>query len=314
MYTLVVTLILISLNIYIHAASQYRYLILFTIVNAVGLYIDYAFFWYFGPLIIFFGIKMLKHFHRESFFMFASTLISAALFLICFPYALTYYSQGVAGIQWMIPYTSPTFYIPFFFGTHTFYLGLLFLGVLFLFGIYILWKQYQKNAQLHLLTFTTYVSLVGTLLYSLSGQVIFHVRSLQIVALFILIVSAIALQQLYSIRKYVALACLLLVIIVNCYAAVTIIMYQPGRVLISPFPWKNTVETLENTNTTFVVYRQTKKLPTPLLIWGLKYSLDGNETLGNKPILSLDISHMSYSLAHCKLFSDSLLDIYTCKQ
>lgn len=62
MYTLVVTLILISLNIYIHAASQYRYLILFTIVNAVGLYIDYAFFLVFRPAHNFFRYKNAKTF------------------------------------------------------------------------------------------------------------------------------------------------------------------------------------------------------------------------------------------------------------
>ena len=312
MYTLVLTAILLSLILYQKAKIHYTYLITFTLINTVGLYIDYGFFWYFFPLTLLLCIKTLLHF-RQYRTLFLSTLISAVLFIGCFPDAFTYYFRGVESIQWMAQYMSPDFVIPYFFGTHILYPALPFLILLFVYGIYILWTQYRRNPMLQLLTFTAIFSLAASLLYSLSGQIVFHVRSLQIVALYILIISALALHWLYTKHKYIIFAGLLLVVITNCYFVTNIIIHQPRRVLVSPFPWKNIINAIPVSQVNYVAYRQTHELPTPLLLWGLQYTLNGNESLFSKKIPMMDITNTNDSVDSCLLISQSLMDIYACK-
>lgn len=89
---------------------------------------------------------------------------------------------------------------------------------------------------------------------------------------------------------------------------------ESGQLLFSFFPWKQLRAEVEAGSFNYVVFQRTKKLPTELFVWGLKYTLDGKESLFRKKISFMNIASLSSEEKwDCQLISDSFLAIYGCR-
>lgn len=186
MYTGVLTLILASWH-----SLQTRRTILFFLINTIGLYFDYAFFWYLFPLtfLIFHQfIKDLSHYKK----LLLSIVFSWLAFAFWIPTFSNVYKDGIEGISWASRFVTPVFFLPYFLGSHTnFFIGIsmFFLSLL---GIFISFRDKKK-----LVVFFIIAGLFsGASSYIISFFVgsIFHVRNLQIIALMFLIVLAVFLD------------------------------------------------------------------------------------------------------------------------
>ncbi|KKU03977.1 MAG: hypothetical protein UX03_C0006G0007 [Candidatus Woesebacteria bacterium GW2011_GWE1_45_18] len=316
MYSITVTFIFLSLvilNKFINdqRGSKVVPWIFLTIVNTSGLYIDYGYFWYFIPLVLFFLIFFIIKRNQKYLLITASLFSSGLFFLLIHPSIISTYNQGVAGIAWLKPYLSPAFFVPYFFGTHrnTFFtislLAFSFLGITYLIRL----KKFPFISSI--LIFSSSFSFLSTLIYSLLVSPIFHVRSLQIIGITTLFLVSFS---IYNFRRQLRIFFILLlctIVITNFILIVKILPRSPGQFLISFFPWKQVVNSLDTYNTTIIRYQETRILPTPLLLWGLQYTLSGKESY---PIRKIQFGKLESATKEekCILFYDSLLELYSC--
>lgn len=310
MYAGVTALILASLFFLLNGN-----LLFFTLINLIGLYFDYGFFWYFIPLFFFLIFQaMIKKGarHREYFL---SALISGALFLFWLPFFLENYQAGIGGIGWMEGHLSLLLAIPYFLGAHQeiFALPLILTTA---FGFYLFWQKNRKKIAFQIILFSAAFSFISSWLFSLFFFPLFHLRSLQIVGLAVVFLSALTIDWLYQKRQYYLVFFVFLLVLMNFFFTFSFFFSkESNQLLLSFFPWKDLKTKIEAGNFDEVVFQKTKKLPTELLFWGLKYTLEGRESLPMRPIPYRDISSAPpETTRECELISESLLAIYGCRR
>lgn len=233
MYTPVVTLILLSLY-FIRPKSSLKQLVLLTLVNAAGLYFDYAFIWYYFPLIL---LIFIESFTNHNFFKHSIALIVSLVlyFLIWSTNLLENLQTGIYRISWMYSYMKPGFWIPYFLGSHNQFLStIIFLSLLF-FGSVLIIVNFQKLTLFFRLFFISLSSLTFTLCLSIINIPLFHLRSLQIVGLTVVFIYAYTLYQLRKINPILFFV-LILIFLANFWYHVLSIQSMPEQYLVGPFP------------------------------------------------------------------------------
>lgn len=307
MYTLITTLILSSILM-----LPKKKWVGFTLINFLGLYIDYAFVFYFVPIAIFTLIYFFFKKKDEFFIAFDSFAVSSILFVISYPTIFLGGLTGIQGIGWMKPFIRPDFYVPFFFGSHiAIPFSLIFL-TLFIFGVYNFVKQKNFNFEAISITFTAVSSLIFTLVYSHFATPLFHVRSLQIVGLMVVLFFYFGLSALSKITKPYLFATFILCFLFNFIIVNQTLFRSPGSLIIDYFPWRDILNSTDLTGIRTVKYRITRKLPTLMLLYGLEYTLKGNENIGCNPI-KLEEYKDSEDNANCIKFDDNIIELYKCQ-
>ncbi|MFH1971781.1 MAG: glycosyltransferase family 39 protein [Patescibacteria group bacterium] len=316
MYSLIVSFILLSIYIFDKGVNRKReekmpFWIIFTAVNFIGLYIDYSYLWYFIPLTLFSLMFSAIKKNQKFFLISLSLLLSGVLFLLIHPSFITTYKQGIEGITWAKPYLSPNFFIPYFLGTHkNVFLTVTFI-IFSLLGIKIAVNSKSFPIIVSVLVLSSVFSLCFSLFYSLFFSPLLHVRSLQIVGIALIVLISFPIHYIcLNISKYLFLL-FYIVIFINFIVVVQTIIFSPGKVLISFFPWKKVVSSLDTKNTKKIQYQINQQLPTPLLLWGLEYTLKGKEsfTLKNIELEEIDLPTEDEK---CTLFYNNLLELYNC--
>jgi len=188
MYSIIVTFILLSLlildkNINNRHKQKLSPWIIFTIVNTVGLYIDYSYFWYFIPLTLFIFILSILKRSQQYFLITFSLFISGLLFLLIHPTFISTYKQGIDGITWVRPFLKPTFFVPYFLGTHKNTFFTIVLLIFSFLGLRTLIRLKPFSLIPAVLTFSSAFSASLTLVYSRFVSPLFHVRSLQVLGI-----------------------------------------------------------------------------------------------------------------------------------
>ncbi len=318
MYAGVTTLILISLFLLLNKTDNKR-LLLFTLVNAIGLYFDYGFFWYFIPLCFFLFFKMIFNKDKRCRNLFFSLILSLVVFFVWFPFFFRYYQKGILRVGWMRPYLSPLFFVPYFLGSHKNHIFTFLLLAMALFGLYIFWQGNRKSEIFQIITFCAFFSSYLALLYSILISPIFHIRSLQIVGLALVFLCSLVVYWLNKKKENYLVFFIIPLVLVNFFLTTRMFSKNPGQLLLQFFPWRKVRVRIEEDEINYVLFKRAKKLPTELLIWGLKYTLDGKETLFSKKIphremtLPTSLTGLEYLKKNCELIPDSLLRIYGCK-
>lgn len=233
MYTAVTTFILFSLLLTLKAISRgnFKMFVILTLWNAMGLYFDYGFSWYFAPTLLLFSLKAVFTKRREYLVILISNFLSLALFLLWFPFVFQYFHAGIEGIAWIKYYVSPAFFIPFFLGSHS---NTPFSLIFFTFVVGgILTSLKKPRTQLYeLVFFPAFASLFCTLILSWFFIPLLHVRSLQIVGLSVVFLLANILTWLYE-KHYKAIAYLVLALLaLNFVLLIPQFITSPGRFLI----------------------------------------------------------------------------------
>ncbi len=318
MYTLIDTFIFASILILSNIVNnetenKFSSWVSFTFINFLGLYIDYAFIWCFVPAAIFsllyFGLQI-----KSKFWILLTSYISACiLFVISIPTIFNTSKGGINGIGWMIRYLNPNFYISFFLGSHTTLLFTIMFSVLFIWGLfyYIHKKTYTFTSLI--IFISALLSFVVTMIYSYLYKPLFHVRSLQIIGLSIIILYYYGLSTLPKIIKPFALLVFICGFILNFFIVNQILFNSPGSVLIDYFPWRDILNSTDLKSTQVVKYKIYNKLPTPMLLYGLEYTLAGNENVGRKSIKLIQLTNSS-DAEQCEPFYSGLMDLYKCKK
>lgn len=316
MYTGLTSIILISfffLTKYMYQKSLKKYIVIFTFLNVVGLYFDYGYLWYVLPLVpVSAFIWFIKH-QKVGRIMLVSLIISGIIFGLIYPNIFMTYRRGINGISWVKDFLHPSFFIPYFLGTHKQMYATWFYIFTLLYGVFI-W--YTKKAVTFRTTLFLCLGLTSgyiTYIYSLAFIPIFHERSLQIIAMNIIILLGIALQDLLNKQKWAIFGSIVLVIIINFFTVVHLIPTHPYDYLLSFFPWKSIKQTLDMDNTTFVYLYPQSDLPTPILLWGLEYTLQGKESAFSRAIPYQLISNDLSANKQCKLIHSSYIYIYACQ-
>lgn len=317
MYSLIVSFILLSIFIFDKGISnkheeKLTFWIFFIAVNIIGLYIDYSYLWYFIPLTLFSLAYSIIKKNQKYFLITLSLLLSGVFFLLIHPSFIATYKQGIEGITWAKPYISPAFFIPYLLGTHKNVFLTVTLIIFSLLGMKIAVSHKSFSIIVLVLVFSSIFSLCFTLIYSLFFSPLLHVRSLQIVGITIIVLISFSIHHFcINTSKYLFLV-FYIVIFINFILVAQTITISPGRVLISFFPWKKVISSLNIKETKKIQYQVNQQLPTPLLLWGLEYTLKGKESFAMKGI-ELEEIDLSTRDENCVLFYDSFLKLYSCK-
>jgi len=306
MYTFIDTCILLSL--FFLLKKQY---ILFGLINIVGLYSDYAFLWYFLPLgCIYVFYSFIKN-DKEKYIPLKIIVVDTILFILLYPNMILFYQRGIEGIRWMEPYWNPAFFIPYFLGSHDVIPMTVVLWILFIIGGY---QVFVKKCPftIRLILLSAVISLAGTLLSVLTPFKLFHIRSLQIVPLGFIFCFSECAMNIRTLWKKIILIFILILFIGNYFTHAYLLPIQPGKYIISFFPWKSVIKNLTYENgTTFNILAHNLPI-TYLLRWGLMYSLNGNEVLFSKKYAYKEIQSYTELTPNCAFVYRGLIDIFSC--
>jgi len=317
MYTPIDTLILSSILILSNLSSgrSNKKIIAwttFTLINFLGLYVDYAYVWYFVPA----AILCLGYFafKRDSKFIYAlySFLISGALFVISYPTILFGGLTGIRGIEWMADYITPIFSVPFFLGSHTTQIFTLVFWILLMYGIYKFIRSRNYNFTVLVIVFSAILSTAAALIYGYFFTPLFHFRSLQILGLMVILFYYFGLVGLPSKIKPYVISVVIFCFLTNFILVNGIIISSPGSVLINYFPWRDILNSTDLRGIKTVRYKIVEPLPTLMLLYGLKYTLEGNENFGRPSIQMMQYNQYDDN-SGCIKFNDTLMELYKCK-
>lgn len=304
MYTASLTLILLSLLLF-----ERKRLVLFTIVNAAGLYCDYVYLWYLLPFIIIAG--WLAFFKRSYRPVCLSLMISFGSFFIAYPWFFANLNRGINGITWMKPYISPRYYVPYFLGNFTQQpvFVILHLGLL---GILLGLTMPKINRVLQLVLGCVCLSLFGSLLYSYFNKPLFHMRSLQIVALGIMFITGLCWQ---FIRKSIwwSSYALLAAQVVLFLISIKTILNSPDIVLVEYMNWKQILNDVHADNYVSIDYKVNDVKKALLQPFGLEYSLARKDSWHAQPLKFTRIGDTSRTNA-CVPLTKSVIEIYGCNE
>lgn len=319
MYTLIVTFMLASILIYLKIKDakldvELKLWFSYVSINFIGLYLDFAFIWFFVPSSLFILINL---FFKKSFTTFSylalSYVASCLLFILASPRIIEASKGGVNGIEWMASYTKLSFYGPYFLGSHTnVFMTYVFLAFA-VFGFIVVLLTRNTPHVVKMLLFSATASLVFTLIYSHYVRQLFHVRSLQVVGLSVIFLYYYFLDFVVKkFRKKIILFLSILLIVSNLFITGNTLIKNPGRVIIDFFPWRDVLNKMDLNGIEVVKYTVDPNLPTKMLIYGLEYTLEGNENIGRHRI-DLEQYDIFLDEKDCKLFHESYLKLYACK-
>jgi hypothetical protein len=284
----------------------------FILINFFGLYIDYAFLWYFVPTalfsLVFFALKK-----KSSFiYLLYSYIASSLLFIVANPTFFNASKVGIKGISWMEQYINHGFWVPFFLGSHqNFIFSILFFGLL-IFGVFAVWDLKIKNFAVWAVFFSALSSLTLTLVYSYFFTPLFHIRSLQIVGILVILLFYYGIVWLPKRVKFFLIPLIIGYILLNFLSAGRTLMFYPSAVLVDYFPWRDVLNRTDLKGIRAVKYNIENELPTPMLLYGLEYTLNGNENLGREPI-KLSEYDPEVDTGKCGLFYTGIMKLYSCK-
>lgn len=225
MYTGLVTFILASYLLSTSSDSKKNFSLLL-VVNTIGLFFDYGFLFYFLPIAVWLCMEEKRRSKLSAFLL--SFLIFAVFWGKSFVF---YFSAGLEGIAWIKDFTSPSFFIPFFLGSHSLLIFTIFFLCLLVVGIYAIFKNKKTNSWKDLLGVALF-SLIFNMVISYLDTPILHVRSLQIVGIAVLILYASGLSYLYKVSKILP-AALIGLFVFNCLFIVNNFSQFAGWYLIS---------------------------------------------------------------------------------
>jgi len=307
MYTGLMTLILASLFFLLN-----KNLLFFTATNVIGLYFDYGFLWYLIPLLPFI---MLKGFtSKDAFFkkLFFSLTFSFSFFLLWLPPFLKNYHLGLEGVRWLKPFITPSFLLPYFLGTHlNIWFTFLFL-LMGIFGFYLFWQQEKQEFAFQIIFFSALVSSGLTILFSILVSPIFHPRSFQIVGIAIIFLLALLFRWLYQRRIIYLLFGIGLLFLGNFFLNLSLFFQQPGSLLLSFLPWREVKKEAEKKGVNYLIIQETQNPLSETRIWGLKYTLEGKESLPSKKIPYFQVSPAFSLEDNCEVEYDEGVRIYGC--
>jgi hypothetical protein len=313
MYTPVLSLILLSqyigLTIKEHAYRSKRRMLGLAAVDVIGLYMDYAYVWYFFPKV---AAEMLGNIRsiRKLVKVATTGLLSVLGFLTLFPHIFDRFHDGISGIVWVESLLSPAFFIPFFFGyfvrgdIESVILVLLLLGMLSL-------LVYRK----HLFIVNNLVfagtSLAVTLMFSLAVKPLFHVRSLQIIGLALLFLMSYSAHLLARKRPTALLLIVAAQAVVFVFAVLSSAM-QSDKILVHYYPWKHFANQADLDRFEIIRYVVTPENTTNLYPWGLEYTLSGKESLGATAYPFIKSEKNDVDNSGCVLLAESSVNVYGC--
>jgi hypothetical protein len=323
MYTGLTTLILYSFYLFLsfknYSKPKVSDLIIFTLVNTLGLYFDYGYIWYFAPLTLLtlFLALMLYWSSKNSFQnlrnIFVSEVASIGLFVFIHTSILTTYSHGVEGITWMQRYLDLPFIIPYFLGSHDFKIFTILLSTMSIFGFIILVKNYKHSLSVIIIFACAFISSIFALTYSLLVTPLFHIRSFQIVGILMLFLFSFSLDELYRRKNIFFVFPILIFFYINLGIITNKINVQSMTYVIDYFPGYNIKATLEKEGVNMAYIKPAKDIPTMNIYWSLKYSLNGKEKLFSKPFEYREgISESVKQSQKCKLYSAFPVIVYGC--
>ena len=318
MYSGTLTFILLSYYFTLKVIQKPRLtqLLILTVINAVGLYWDYSFIWYFFPLLLIF----LYYFVKKSLSrrLLISYIISVFIYLIIWVEALLKnFNLGIEGIRWMRVILKPQFFIPYFIGTHSNVIYTIVIIITLSVGLVklITTKDNLIRFKINLLVFPFIISFGFTYAYSLLFSPLFHVRSLQIFGLSILMLCALALYNLHLHRRKILFIFLLFMFCINFILVIPRFLNHPESLVIGSFPWKKVMAKIPTNNDTYILYRKYKPLPPEeWLIEGLIYTLSGKETLASPKYLYREIQpYETINTDKCAPIPNDFVELFSCK-
>jgi hypothetical protein len=225
MYTGVVTLILSSW--YSFQAKKPLPFFLFT---TLGLYFDYAFLWYAGPLTLWLGYQYLREKTLEPRLVWALGA-SWLTFTFWLPTFFSSYAHGADDVSWIQRSLSKNGFVPFFLGTHTsLFLTAVFL-ILVLVGAYLIFTR-TKHEVARFFLFSGLSSAAVSLTITFLFNPIFHGRNMQVVGLMVLFSLAALCHWLWQTKRKVFLGLLITAYLVNFFLTFQLHFQKPGEVLV----------------------------------------------------------------------------------
>jgi len=314
MYTPILSLMLLSLLYYQRISNRTNNKkwnwIIFSLINIAGLYLDYAYIWYLLPLLL---ISCYRYLYQgiESFKKSASIIVSSLSFFLLYPQVLNRLNQGMDSINWIKPYMSPSFSIPYFFGIlqQGWFPAIICIATMILVvGV----VQKNKNETISTIMKICLISLIVTLTCSIMGKPLFHVRSLQIVGLSVSIITSYALSCLNKKYTWIITASISIQALIFAYSIQTIID-NPGRALISYFPWKR-IASQDLKQYAVIRYTDNTNSQDSLYIWSLDYTLSGKESYPYQSFIHQKSQPSEIEISSCTIIQRGLVDLYGCKK
>lgn len=232
-YTLLVTLILASLYIFTYPKSVLIF-ITFTVVNFIGLLLDYGFIWYIGSLLfvllLSFVIPVMKKNLAGKYIYVISLCFSIVAYYAAW-LAHINIGAGIDGIGWIRPMAVPSFYISYFLGAaHKQELFVLLLSVFI--GAGCMWMYRTKDGFLRLPpVILAGISFCAAAVVNLFVPIL-HVRNLQVVGVGLLFIFAVVFEKLFVTRRYLQFFMVIFVYSVNLLLIVFAHFYTPGMLLV----------------------------------------------------------------------------------
>lgn len=254
--------------------------ILIAIMVSVGLLLDYAYFWSLVPIWLL-GFWQAWQVGQPKKFATVIGLTTGILpFMIWQIWRMPYFQAGLNGILWMNDVLYPSFFLPFFLGTHT---TTWLTASTLAYILVTLWLQRRHLTRYSLVWYLVGSSLLlieATYIISLIKQPLLHLRSMQIVGLSMTLLWGVVLAE--SRQRWIGLSLLLVTALL-----IPQLFKQNSLILLTEFyPWKRIKTTIvtqrENSGGELFITAHPNST-SPLLYESLLYNLDGKETLGDRP-------------------------------
>ncbi|MDO8551551.1 MAG: hypothetical protein Q7S03_02625 [bacterium] len=179
------------------------------------------------------------------------------------------------------------------------------------FGFYVLLRKVKTKSGFILFPFSALFSSLVAAIISITLSPVFHPRNLQIIAINFLFLSALALWWLCQRKYYVFVLIALFIVLINFNLTLQLFSKDDGRLMLSFYPWKQIKSEMEAKGVKSVEFRSGPKLPQKF-IFGLKYTLEGKETLGSKNIPYKELTINSHPTIDCSPDFNSYLELYEC--
>ncbi len=247
---------------------------------SVGLLLDYAYFWSLIPIWLL-GFWQAWQTGRST--RFATVLgltVGTIPFIIWQIWRLPYFQAGLNGILWMNDVLYPGFFLPFFLGTHiTTWLTIITLCYVL---ATLLLRRHRLNryALAWWLVGSSLLLIEATYIVSLVKQPLLHVRSLQIVGLSMTLVWGVVLAE--AKQRWIGLGILL----GTAFLVPQLFKHNSLKLLTEFYPWrmaKKSIAAQHHQSDDKLYITDDPSSPSPMLYYGLLYSLDGKEMLGDTP-------------------------------
>jgi hypothetical protein len=313
MYVFVNTIIFLSVYLFINMTNSKSIKVgnwvFFTILNFVGLYVDYSYFWYFIPFTLVVGTYLFIKKHRILPFFASSAIPSILMFFSAYPQFIFNINAGFKGIMWARDFTNPVLSTPFFLGTVN---NLLFAGVfltLFVYGVFVLVKQKGKNKIIKFFLLASLVSYLFTYLYSIFVTPLFHLRSLQVVGISVIFIYFFGIRDVFIKKRYLFFGLFAVCYLVNFILVVKTVLNKPSDIFVYPFVWRDVLNKENLVGVKFVRYKVNED-KADMSVFALKYELEGKENVRRGAIPGSEYAESNGG--KCLKFYSGSIDLYKC--